>query len=72
MPTTTQQRLDEAEIALHKLRIGAAAVSFGYGDQQATYTKAELGDLKRYVAELKAQLSGRGVVRNRVRYGVPD
>lgn len=71
MPTT-QQRLDEAETALHKLRIGAASVSLGYGDRQVTYTKAELGDLKRYVAELKAQLSGRGVVRNRVRYGVPD
>ena len=71
MPTT-QQLLAEAETALHKLRIGAATASLGYGDRQVTYTKANLGDLKRYIAELKAQLGGQPVVRNRVRYGVPD
>lgn len=71
MPTT-QQQLDEARAALHKLVIGAVRVSVGYGDRTVTFNKADQGKLERYIAKLEAQLAGRNLARNRIRYGVPD
>ena len=71
MPTL-QEQLDEARSALHQLRIGAAAVSVGYGDARTEYTPASLTDLKVYVAQLEAKIAGARRARNRVRYGVPD
>lgn len=71
MPTT-QQMLDEAKAARHKLAIGSLRVSTGYGDRRTEYTAATAKDLDRYIAKLEAELAGRRPVRNRVRYGVPD
>jgi hypothetical protein len=71
MPTT-QERLDQAKDARHKLAIGKARVSVGYGDTRVEYTPATLKDLNRYIRGLEAQLSGVKPARNRIRYGVPD
>lgn len=71
MPTT-QQLLDEAKTALHKLVTGTLRVSVGYGDNTVTFNKADQAKLERYIAKLEAQLAGRMPARNRVRYGVPD
>ena len=71
MPTT-QELLDEAKTARHKLAIGKARVSVGYGDTRVEYTPADLKQLNKYIRGLEAQLSGVKRARNRVRYGVPD
>ena len=71
MPTT-QELLDEAKAARHKVVVGKARVSVGYGDTRVEYSPANLKALDKYIRSLEAQLSGRKVVRNRVRYGVPD
>lgn len=69
---TTQELIDEAESALHQLQIGAAKASVGIGDRRVEYTPATVGKLQTYINTLKAKLSGTRVVRNRVRYAVPD
>ena len=71
MPTT-QELLDEAKAARHKVVVGKARVSVGYGDTRVEYSAANLKELNRYIRGLEAQLRGRSPVRNRVRYGVPD
>jgi len=68
----TQQLLDEAIDARHKLIVGRARVSVGFGDRRVEYTAATLKQLDAYIAELRRKLSGRRAVRNRISYGVPD
>ena len=71
MPTT-QELLDEAKAARHKVVVGKARVVVGHGETRVEYSPANLKDLDRYIRSLEAQVSGRKVARNRVRYGVPD
>lgn len=71
MPTT-QDLIDEAEAALHQLQIGEMKASVGFGDRRVEYTPANVDKLQRYINGLKAQLAGSRMVRNRVRYAVPD
>lgn len=69
---TTQELIDDAEAALHKLQTGTAAVSVSKGDRRVEFNQADTGKLEKYISALKAKLAGKPVVRNRVRYGVPD
>lgn len=55
-----QMRLDEAETALHQLITGRATVSLSYQGESATFSTADEGRLRAYIADLKAQL-GLGV-----------
>lgn len=57
--STVAQRLAEAEAALHNLLIGTATQSVQDQSGEAiTYTMANVGRLRAYIAELKAELSG--------------
>lgn len=51
-----QMRLDEAETALHQLITGRATVSLSYQGESATFSIADEGRLRRYIADLKSQL----------------
>lgn len=57
---TLQARLSEAETALHKLNLGAQEMQVDHGDMRVAFTKASVGDLQRYVADLKAQIVAAG------------
>lgn len=58
------QRLAEAEDALHRLQTGAAEVSIYYDGHRTEYSQAKLGDLVRYIGQLKDQLAdARGEAR---------
>jgi peptidoglycan hydrolase CwlO-like protein len=50
------ERLAEAEVALHKLAIGSKVEVLRAGEKQLTYTKAELGELRKYVDSLQAKV----------------
>ncbi|MFZ2872759.1 gpW family head-tail joining protein [Zavarzinia sp.] len=50
-------RLAEAEAALHALSIGRRSVSVSYEGKAVTYTAGNIGELRAYVAELKAKLA---------------
>lgn len=54
---TLQTRLSEAEAALHKLSIGALRASVSYDGQTVTFTKAEMGELRAYIADLRSQIA---------------
>ncbi|MEN5277320.1 gpW family head-tail joining protein [Brucella sp. TWI432] len=51
-----QQRLTEAQNALHKLLTGAATVQLSYQGESITYTTADEGRLRSYIKQLEAQL----------------
>ncbi len=59
-----QQRLTEAQNALHKLLTGTATVQLSYQGESVTYTTADEGKLRSYIKELEAQL---GIASARVR-----
>ncbi|HWK55368.1 MAG TPA: gpW family head-tail joining protein [Hyphomicrobiales bacterium] len=61
----TQQQLQEAEAALHKLITGKQVVSVTIDGVQTQYTPAQVPVLRAYVNELRAEL-GVGVT-NRCR-----
>lgn len=61
-----QSRLTQAETALHKLLTGDATVQLSYQGESVTFSLADEGRLRRYIAELRAQLSG-GASRTRAR-----
>lgn len=50
---TNAEKLEQAQSALHQLRIGKRKATVRYGDRTVTYSQADLEDLKRYVAELE-------------------
>lgn len=52
---TAAVRLTEAEDALHKLLIGTSEVELSYDGRTIKYTKANIADLRAYIAELKAE-----------------
>lgn len=58
---TLQQRLDEAEDALHRLMTGAQVVQFRDANgEQLSYTAANAARLRGYIADLKRQLGQPG------------
>lgn len=65
---TLTARLAEAESALHGLLVGKATVQIAYDGESVTYSQADEGRLRRYIAELKGNLgSGSGAYRRGVR-----
>lgn len=55
---TPQQKLEEAETALHELSLGKRVVEIGRGGKTLKFTAASMSDLRRYINELKQQISG--------------
>lgn len=57
---TLQLRLDEAEAALHKVTVGGQAVELrmaaGQVSRAVTFTPANAGELRAYIADLRRQL----------------
>lgn len=51
-----EQRLEEAEDALHKLSTGTKEVSVGEAGSSVSYNQVSIANLKRYIAGLKVQL----------------
>lgn len=56
---TTQQALDEALAALHKLRIGRQATVVEADGRKVHYAPTNLDALEAYVSSLQDQLAGR-------------
>lgn len=52
-----QTWLTAAETAMHQVAIGSKVEVTQYGTKSITYTRANLGELKRYVAELRDQVA---------------
>lgn len=57
---TLQSRLTDAEAALHQLNIGAQQMQVDHGDMRVVFTKTTIGDLRRYIDDLKAQIAALG------------
>lgn len=59
-PAILQQRLTEAEAALHRLSTGSHAEEIRYAAGPASrsvrYTAANMADLRAYIADLRRQL----------------
>ncbi|EKO3533844.1 gpW family head-tail joining protein [Vibrio fluvialis] len=53
---TTQEMLQEAEAAYHKLQTGTMAVSVQKGDRKVDFNRANIHELRAYIDDLKAQL----------------
>ncbi len=49
-------RLDEAETALHALMMGRREISVAYEGKSVTYTRANMADLRAYIAELEGRI----------------
>ncbi len=57
MPLTTQQKLDEAEAALHQLNLGRSArVIVDQNGERVEFTAANAGRLQAYITQLKVEL----------------
>lgn len=61
-----QQRLTEAENAMHKLLVGQSATAIGYDGESVSYKPAQIPQLRVYIGQLRAAL-GQGVGRSRPR-----
>jgi hypothetical protein len=60
-----EQRLSEAQDALHRLSIGESEVTVRIGEKAVTYSAVKAGELRAYIQELKAQL-GQGDGRHAI------
>lgn len=59
MPLTTQQKLDEAKLALHNLNTGSMVrVSVDKDGSRVEFAVADMGRLRAYIAELEAAVNG--------------
>ena len=56
MALTTEQKLEQAEFALHQLLTGTKQVTVRYDETSVTYNQASIEQLRLYIAELKGQL----------------
>lgn len=56
----TQNILDEAKAALHKLVIGQSAASVMYDGRRVEFTHANKQNLEAYIARLETSLGGTG------------
>lgn len=66
---TLQTWLTEAETALHKVQTGQKVEVTQYGTKSITYSRVNVGDLQRYVLELRDQVAAcSGTSRNRRHY----
>ena len=66
MALTTQQRLDEARQAYHEIVTGTAVSRFvDQNGESVSYSKANLGALAAYIAQLEAELASPGVPQYR-------
>lgn len=52
-----QARLTDAEAALHKLMTGSLGETVKSGEKLVTFTAANVGNLSRYIADLRAQVA---------------
>lgn len=55
---TLAEKIAAAEAALHKLMTGALEVEVSYGDRTVRFAATDIGKLRGYIAELKAQDAG--------------
>lgn len=55
---TIDEKIAEAETALHKLMMGSVREEVQYDGKRVRFTKADIPKLKGYVAELKAEKAG--------------
>lgn len=53
---TLQQRLKQAEDALHRRSIGRAVSRIRHGDKDETFVGTSVSDLKSYISNLRGQL----------------
>jgi len=56
---TPAQLLVEAEIALHKLKLGKAAIEVEVDGRRVHYARTDIDKLEGYVDELRAAVAGR-------------
>ena len=56
--------LAEAELAYHKIMTNKAVVSVWYNSRRTEFSIANVDTLKRYIADLKAQIAGTSVRRS--------
>jgi IS1 family transposase len=61
-------RLTEAEDALHELLRGSQVVELSYDGRTVKYTKAEIGELRGYIADLRRQTGA--ITRSRKSIGL--
>ena len=60
---TDAEKLVDAESALHELNVGRSARVFvDQNGERVEYTAANRADLRKYIQELKAKISGTSVV----------
>ena len=59
---TLQLRLAEAELARHKLAMGASEIEIQKGDRTVKFNNASMPTLLAYIAELKSQLVQAGAL----------
>ncbi len=55
--TTLRQRLADAENARHQLLTGSMRERISRGGTDITYTRADIGKLERYIAQLQADIA---------------
>lgn len=56
-----QSRLDQAELALHRLMTGSQSEHVEHADMRVAYTRADVSKLQSYIASLKSQIALAGV-----------
>lgn len=69
--STPQEKLAQAEDALHQLMLGKATVTLSYGERRVEYTQADRAALQTYVSQLRRQVAGLKPRRGRITYMVP-
>lgn len=50
---TNEQRLADANDALHQLMMGKSAVEVGHGPRKVTFSQRSITELKKYIGELE-------------------
>lgn len=66
---TTQERLEEAQEALHQLLTGTQAVSVtDQNGERIEFRPVSRNDLQRYVADLEAQVAGARTPPHTIRF----
>jgi len=66
---TDEQRLAEANDALHQLMMGKSAVEIGHSTRKVVFSQRSITDLKKYIGELEV-LCGRSHRRGPGRIGL--
>lgn len=66
----TQQDLEEAKEALHKLMTGKQVVSVQKDGRTVTFTSASLSELRSYISNMESQLGLQSRRRPPARFGL--